>query len=469
MSQMSSAMSFSSQAPRPGSSQALARAREARAIAIDEVRRLRGAHVLQNRLAAAQQRATMARSASQTQLIEAGRERDYQQARAVEKKYEQESRKQLEKEAEHVARARERRVKAARVEEEKARAQLEVAAHNREEESRRQVMLERVALQEAEVRKRLASEILQVDEAVRQRKRSIEEKKQVEVLERAKTLEAHLRRAQSAKSIREVAEIQKIRQEAAFREGARDVRVARAKVAKESERLEFVRRNAEEEARRVRGIEQVQRAEAENKLRLVGELVRADVRGKDRLKRTASEKVLETVKLAQERENKIAIAAQAKAEREARTRQQIAAAAALKEKARKARAEHALEAKEQQRLYYVQRNMMQEARFEQRGQDYFEQEMRPATAGPSLSHSASAASLSRVASSERLNRPSTPPSKQWGSEMALGGQPSASFGNAGLAGYAAPLPGGGGGANGGAAAAQQLNGSKSFDWLMVGQ
>ena len=91
------------------------------------------------------------------------------------------------------------------------------------------------------------------------------------------------------------------------------MRVARAKVAKESERLEFVRRNAEEEARRVRGIEQVQRAEAEQKLRLVGELVRADLRGKDRLRRTASEKVLETVKLAQEREKKLAIAAEAKA------------------------------------------------------------------------------------------------------------------------------------------------------------
>ena len=160
------------------------------------------------------------------------------------------------------------------------------------------------------------------------------------------------------------------------------------------------------------------------------------------------------------------------AEREARTRQQIAAAAALKEKARKARMERAAEVKEQQRLYYVQRNMMQEARFEQRGQDYFEQEMRPATSGGGLGHSASAASLSRVASSERLIRPSSPASsKQWGSEMSLGGQPT-SCGNAGLTGYGArddaAREAAVRAAGQHAAAQPPLSGSKSFDWLMVG-
>ena len=440
---------------RPGSQQQLARAREARAIALDEVRRLRGAHILQNRLAAAEQRAQMARSASMAQIVEAGRQREYQQQRAVQLKQEQENRKQLIAEKEHVAKARERRLKAQRVEAEKQRAQAEIANQNRQAEEKRQEMLAKVALQEVEVRKRLAGEIMQVDASVQQRKKAIAEKKEQVVLEAAQKLEQKLRRAQSAKSIREVTAMERVKAEAAFREGARDMRVHRAKVAKEQERLEYVRRNAEEEARRVRALEEVMKQEAQQKLRLVSSLVRQDTAAKSRLERTSGEKLKHTVELARQREEQIAKAAEAKVIREQRVREQIAAAAAIKEKERNERARRAMESKESQRLYYVQRNAMKDARFEQMGQEYFEAAMqsegglRPQTASAALESggpggggrrlSRSASNVSSTPLAVGAMRPSTPPSKQWGSEMRLGGQPSASLGGAGLTGYAKPL------------------------------
>ena len=456
----------------PGSQQALARARESRMIALDEVRRLRGAHMLQNRLAAAEQRATMARSASMAQIVEAGRQRDYQQQRAVHAKHEQESRKQLIAEREHVAKVRERRLKAERIEAQKARAQVEIAAHNRQEEEKRQQMLARVAQQEAEQRRKLAGEILQVDAVVQQRKKTIAEKQEMEVIERAQQLEQKLRRAQSAKSLREVVSMERVKADAAFREGARDVRVARAKVAKENERLEYVRRNAEEEARRVRAIEDVMKQEAAQKLRLVSELVRADTHSKSRLQRTASERIQVTIEQAKQREEQLARAAVAKQERELRVRQQIAAAAAVKERERNVRAQRAFEAKESQRLYYVQRNAMKDARFEQMGQEYFEAAMqqesllRPQTASSVLNESRTSG-LGRTLSSGSLAgaiRPSTPPAKQWGSDMRLGGQPPGSMGGAGLTSYPPGSP-----PRASSAAPVAVGSPNTFDWLAAGQ
>ena len=144
---------------------------------------------------------------------------EYQQQRAVQLKQEQENRKQLIAEKEHVAKARERRLKAQRVEAEKQRAQAEIANQNRQAEEKRQEMLAKVALQEVEVRKRLAGEIMQVDASVQQRKKAIAEKKEQVVLEAAQKLEQKLRRAQSAKSIREVTAMERVKAEAAFREG----------------------------------------------------------------------------------------------------------------------------------------------------------------------------------------------------------------------------------------------------------
>ena len=107
-------------------------------------------------------------------------------------------------------------------------------------------------------------------------------------------------------------------------------------------------------------------------------------------------------------------------------------------------------------MYYVQRNAMKDARFEQMGQEYFEAAMqsegglRHQTASAALESggpggggarrlSRSASNVSSTPLAVGAMRPSTPPSKQWGSEMRLGGQPSASLGGAGLTGYAKPL------------------------------
>ena len=130
--------------------------------------------------------------------------------------------------------------------------------------------------------------------------------------------------------------------------------------------------------------------EAQQKLRLVSSLVRQDTAAKSRLERTSSEKLKHTVELARQREEQIAKAAEAKVIREQRVREQIAAAAAIKEKERNERARRAMESKESQRLYYVQRNAMKDARFEQMGQEYFEAAMqsegglRPQTASAAL-------------------------------------------------------------------------------------
>lgn len=294
--------------------------------------------------------------------------------------------------ADHLARVRERKLASLRAAEDKLRQQAEHVQRNAEEEGRRKEMLERVAHHEAALRSRLATEIMQADAAVRLRRRGIAEARQQVVEDRAAVVVAQLRRAKSAKALREASEVERIKRDVQLREGERAQRVERARAAKELERLEYVRRNAEEEGRRIRALGAMQQKEAKQKVALVRTLVRSERAHGVRLRRVVADKVKDTVELGVARQKQLARAAEARHEKEACERHMVQYAAAAKEKARKEKAQRVAELKESQRLYYVQRNAMAEAAYERHGQEVFEAEMQPATV-PAFSKSSSTAGL----------------------------------------------------------------------------
>ena len=372
--------------------------REARQNALSELRRLRSAQMMEGRLAAAAERANQHKSANLDKLADLAQQRQIDLENALASKHEQEMRKALAAKVEADAKARERVIKAERVAEEKARQQEEYAKHNRAEEEKRQQMLKKVAAQEVEVRNRLASEIVAHDLAGRLRKRHIAEAKEVDIQKRAVETEAALRRAQSAKTIREADVIKRINAEAAFKAKAREDRIEKATARRQQERLEYVKRNAEEEARRIQALEVVRQREAAQQQVLVQQVVQANEAAKKRLSVAAVHRLREVVEIAQERKKKEAQALVSKEDKEKRAREIVLAAAAAREKERRLKADRVAQLKEEQRLYFVKRNQMHDAKYQERELASFAADIASLSSG-------TGASMANLLAGERPNTP----------------------------------------------------------------
>ena len=66
---------------------------------------------------------------------------------------------------------------------------------------------------------------------------------------------------------------------------------AAVKVVKEQERLEYVRRNAEEEARRIRALEAVDKMKGASQVRLMKSLIKADAANPPKVATTRSQEL----------------------------------------------------------------------------------------------------------------------------------------------------------------------------------
>ena len=348
---------------RPGTAQTKFQVRESRKAALDELNRLRIAHVMNSRLAGAEQRANLSKSASHDALREQARQRDVSIARANAIKYEAEQRKLEQKFVEHAAKDRERQLAMRRVAEEKAKQHEVVAKKNQEEELRRQKMAQQIQAHEQEVRSRLAGEIVKHDLAGRLRKREIAAAKDAAIRQKAVETQAQLERAQQEKSIKEAEIIARIKADASMKAEAREERVAKAKAVKEVQYAEYAKRNAEEEERRVKALELIQQREAQEALKLAAEVVRNEEHAKRRISSAAVHRLKEVAEAAEARKKQAERAIEIKANKERREREIQLAAAAEMEKKREARLKKAAELKEAQRLYYVQRNAMEEVRY----------------------------------------------------------------------------------------------------------
>ena len=346
--------------------------RTAREETLLKLQKQRHAQALNQRLLAAQERSQMQKSASVNSLHEAGRARDASIARANQLREEQAMRKQLQAQGAAAARERERKAKVKRASMEKTRMVEEVARYNREEEMKRQQMLEKVASQEAEERHQLASQILQADAAGRARQRDIAVRKSEVIAERATQLQGQLQRVQSAKTLREAVAMERARTDAHYRATAREDRVAKAKVTKEEERRQYARRNAEEEARRVQALAQVHQREATSRVHLARQIAMAAEGGRERILQVAQERSREVAGRAVALRRQRDAAVEAKMKLEAERERQVQALGAERERERRARAMRAQELKESERLYYVQRNALEEARYDQRSLQSFE-------------------------------------------------------------------------------------------------
>ena len=346
--------------------------RTAREETLLKLQKQRHAQALNQRLLAAQERSQMQKSASVNSLHEAGRARDASIARANQLREEQAMRKQLQAAGAAAARERERKAKVKRASMEKTRMVEEVARYNREEEMKRQQMLEKVASQEAEERHQLASQILQADAAGRARQRDIAVRKSEVIAERATQLQGQLQRVQSAKTLREAVAMERARTDAHYRATAREDRVAKAKVTKEEERRQYARRNAEEEARRVQALAQVHQREATSRVHLARQIAMAAEGGRQRILQVAQERSREVAGRAVALRRQRDAAVEAKMKLEAERERQVQALGAERERERRARAMRAQELKESERLYYVQRNALEEARYDQRSLQSFE-------------------------------------------------------------------------------------------------
>lgn len=371
------------------------RRRADRQFALDEVRKFRASALLQGKMDAAAHRANMIKSASSEQLVEAGRQRDVLIARANAEKNEREARRNMAALTAHEARERERVLKMRRVEEEKAREKEGIVKHNQAESDKRQVMLEQVAAREYEMRARLASDIVSHDMAGRLRKRDIAEQRDAMIQTKAIETENTLRRAQSAKALREAVVIERIKASAADKAAARDLRIAKVHAIRENERLQYAQRNAEEEARRVRALEAVQRKEAEVQMRLASDVAHAAQAARQRYSTSQVGRLREVADHAAQRAKQQQRAVDAKATKERREREIQLAAAAVMEKKRVAQAQRAAERKEAQRLYYVERNILQESKYEQHAQSVVDAELGGVA---TIAAAASLGGLSRAAS-----------------------------------------------------------------------
>ena len=340
--------------------------REARQNALSELRRLRRAEMMEGRIEAARERANQAKSANLEKLADIAQQRQIDLENAIASKREQEARKAVAAKAEADVKAMSRVIKQQRVAQVKERQQEEYAMNNRAVEERRQHMLKKVAAEEVEVRNRLASEIVAHDLAGRMRKRHIADAKELEVQKKAVETEAQLRRAQSAKTVQEAQIIKRINAEAAVKERAREERVEKANARRAQEREVYVKRNAEEEVRRLRALELVKQKEAFQQQVLVQQVVQQNEAAKKRLSSAAVDRLREEVEKAQELKKKQAKALVLKEDREKRAREVVLAAAAAREKERRLKEERVEKEKEEKRLYFAKRNQMHDQKYQER-------------------------------------------------------------------------------------------------------
>lgn len=317
----------------------------------------------------------MHKSATMESLHEMGRQRDESIRRATHQKIEQDRARQLVATVSAEAKARERDEKARRVSLERAKQQQDYAKVNAQQNERRQHMLGRVAVHEAEVRSRLAEEIVAHDVAGRLRKRALAEARDRTLAVKAEATTQSVRRAQSAKLSREADVFAQRKAEAALREDARDVRVQKARAAKERERLEIVKRNMDDEARREKALRSVHERDAQQHVKLASEVVNAEAVSRRRLSGAAAHRLKEVAELSQARQLQQARAVEARVRREHAHREAALQAAVVKHREREAKAQRAAQLKESQRLYYAQRNALHDAKYEQRSMDAFAMEM----------------------------------------------------------------------------------------------
>lgn len=346
--------------------------RDAREFAIDQMRRARVEAEIAMRQHGASRRASLHKDATLHRYLEAGRQRDASIERATTSKVEQMMMKEMRITASAAERERNARAKVAKAQLVREREKLAIAEANRAEDERRLKALARIQEDEADARSRLALEITHHAQAGERRAASVAKKRQEDARERAAMLQVQLQRAQSAKSLKEAWAAEQTQVAALVRQQQAEHRVAKAMQARAKDHEKIARRNAEAEARRQEALVKIQKQEQDARHKLAGEIVNARRAGEARLAVVAKLREATATERAAATAQQLQKAAEEKMKREHLVQREIEEKARARERERRRRLAHAQAVKEQQRLYFAERNAAEEARYEQRSLANFE-------------------------------------------------------------------------------------------------
>ena len=351
------------------------KSRDAREFAIDQMRRARVEAEIAMRQHGAARRASLHKDATLGRYLEAGRQRDEAIERATTNKVEQIMMREIRVSSAASERERDRRVKVAKAQLVREREKLAIAEANKAEDERRLKALARIQEDETDARSRLALEITHHAQAGERRAASVAKKRQEDARERAAMLEVQLQRAQSAKSLKEAWAAEQTQVSALARQHQSEHRVAKAMEARAKDHEKVARRNAEAEARRQEALVKIQKQEQDERHKLAGEIVKARRAGEARLAVVAKLREATATERAAATAQQLQRAAVEKMKKEQMVQREIEDKARARERERRRRLAHAQAVKEQQRLYFAERNAAEEARYEQRSLANFENAM----------------------------------------------------------------------------------------------
>ena len=169
-------------------------------------------------------------------------------------------------------------------------------------------------------------------------------------------LQVQLQRAAVSKSLKEAWAAEQTQVAALVRQQQAEHRVAKAMQARAKDHEKIARRNAEAEARRQEALVKIQKQEQDARHKLAGEIVNARRAGEARLAVVAKLREATATERAAATAQQLQKAAEEKMKREHLVQREIEEKARARERERRRRLAHAQAVKEQQRLYFAERN-----------------------------------------------------------------------------------------------------------------